>query len=251
MWMIKKWMLKNRKVQISAAAGILVLILAFIIFSESEPDDTESAARISAEKHPEGFTFFDIGAHTVFTRAIRENLQEKLGSDVLETKSTIDLTTNYSGFIESYFPELYQLHMKLNDKAGARVEHNIVKSTYRYAQKKDTPFFYVELVFSNGSKRPLFFRINAKKEALGIVDEIRAKYGEPKRTEISDKKGTALYWQKNSDVFVISKKKDRFGYPEFHMMIYFVDNIKELVSIEEKERQQRDEERKKAIEKAF
>ena len=245
-------MIKNRKVQISAAAaGILLLILAFLIFPESDKDETESEPRISAEKHPEGFTFFDLGAHTVFTKDIRKNLKDKLGSDVLETKGTIDLTTNFSGFLESYFPELYQLHMKLTDKTGARVEHNIIKLTYRYALKKNTPFFYIELVFSNYSKRPLFFRINAKKEAAGIIDEIRKKYGEPKKTEIPEGIGTALYWQRNNDVFVISKKKDRFGYPEFHLMIYFVDNIRTLISIEENERKQREDERKKAVRKAF
>ena len=178
-------------------------------------------------------------------------MEEKLGSDVLETKSTIDLTTNSRGFLKSYLPEIYRLNMKLNDETGARVEHNIIKLTYRYALKKNTPFFYVELVFSNASKRPLYFKINAKKEAAGIINEIREKYGEPQTIELPGAKGTVFQWQRDNDVFVISKKKDRLGDPEFHLMIYFVENIKDLVRLEERERKKREEVRKKAVRKAF
>ena len=244
-------LIKNRKVQISAAAVLLCLILVFIIIIAQDNDETSRSQAIITEKQEAGFTFFDMGGYTPYTDNLREELQQMLGSDVLETKSTIDLTTNYIGFLKSYFPEIHRLNMKLNDKTGARVEHNVIKLTYRYALKKNTPFFYIELVFSNYSKKPLYFKINAKKEAVDIIDEIREKYGEPQKIEISETRGTAFKWERNNDVFVISKKKDRFGFPEFHLMIYFIENIKELISIEDKERTQREEIRKKAVRKAF
>jgi hypothetical protein len=248
----KYMLIKNRKVQVSAAIAImlfLILIIIVIVFNKN--DKTPLPPATPSGKQEEGFTFFGLGGHTSYTNDIRENLRQKLGSDVLETRGTIDLTTNDTAFMELNFPDIYRLNMKLNDKSGARVEHNIIKLTYRYALKKNTPFFYIELVFSDYSKKPLYFKINAKKEGAEIIDEIRKKYGEPDKIEIPDVKETAFVWKRNTDAFVISPKKDRLGYPEFHLMIYFIENIKELISIEEEEREKREETRKEALRKAF
>lgn len=244
-----KWF-KNIKLQITigVAAVILGAVVLFLVLSSPEE---KKMPLPPVQSRQSGFTFFGVGETTVISDNIKKALKDRLGSGVLEKRGTIDLRAGDQGFLSTHFPEIYTLHTKLNDSAGARIEHNIIKLTYRYALKKDTPFFYVELVFSNDSKRPLFFRIKAKKEAAGIIDEIEKKYGKPR--EIPDTGGNnyALSWEKDNDLFIIFKNSDRFGDPEFLFMIYFSQNIKELVATETRERIQREEIRKKAVRKAF
>ncbi len=257
------WVLKNKKVKFISAVGVLVAIgiIGFLIFGNNEGDDKKyipiTSNKASTELRPEGFTFFDIGANSTYTFEMGEKLEDRLGAGVFETKGLIDLTIRYREFFETHFPELFRIHMQLNDKTGARVEHNIIKLTYRYAQRKDTPFFYVELIFSNDSKKPLFFRIKSKKEGADIVDTLKKKYG--KSIEInpsgeidpSGKDDTLLVWKKDKDYLVIWLTKDRFGDPEYHIMIYYVENIEKLIAIEKEEKRRQAETKKKAGQTAF
>jgi hypothetical protein len=250
-------------VLILSAAGVLVvlIVIGFLIFGNNEgnnkgkiPNKSEKA---SSAPRPEGFTFFDIGPDSTYTFEMREKLDDRLGAGVLETRGLIDLTISYREFFRTRFPELYGIHAQLNDETGARVEHDIIKLTYRYAQRKNTPFFYVELIFSNNSKNPLFFRIKSKKEGADIVDTLKEKYGKsmkldpPGGVNPSGDDDTLLVWKKNKDYLVIWITKDRFGDPEFHIMIYYVENIDKLIAMEKEERKRLEEAKKKAGQTAF
>ena len=108
----------------------------------------------------DSFTFFNLSKQSILSKSVRSDLNQKLGRDATEYRSIIDLDINYYGFLQKYFPSLYELNQNLNSPAGERIEHNTVKLMYRYARKENIPFDYVELVFSNYSQHPLLFRIN-------------------------------------------------------------------------------------------
>ena len=241
---------KNKKVLIPLALAAIAAGTALVLMAVF-PRDTQEPRLPPADSHTEGFTFFNVGAGTVFTESMRKALNERLGSGVVETRGTIDLKAGGPDFLKTHNPEIHRFHAQLNDSAGARVEHHITRLTYRYALKKNTPFFYVELVFSNHSDHPLYFRIRAKKEGADIIDEIRKKYGKPEEIPRSEAEEPVLRWRQGDDVFLIFQNRDRFGDPEFLLMTYFKKNIQELINIEEKERMQAEEARKQSIQKAF
>jgi hypothetical protein len=242
----------NRKFLIFAAASLLIIFIGlFIAVFERDDEKKEPVGKVPAETSPESFTFFDLDANTVFNDDIREKLRSKLGSDAIEYWSPVDLKINHGDFLKEYFRDLYELDQRLNPEEGLRFEHNTIKLTYRYARKKKLPFDYVMLIFSNYTKKPLFFKISATKEAADVVGALKKKYGEPGDIHWDRGKAKSLYWEKNKDVLITSVIEDIFGNPEYHIMIYYVNNIEKLLSREQKEKEARIEERRKAGETAF
>ena len=122
-------------------SGLAAVMLLSCSTDEQSPDYSRSQT--------EGITFFDVGAETVFSDALRDRLRKSLGPDAIAYRSTIDLEFNARGFLQREFPILHDLNQRLNTPAGERVEHDTVKLMYRYAVKENLPFSYVELVFSN------------------------------------------------------------------------------------------------------
>jgi hypothetical protein len=241
---------KNTKILISATVGFVLVIVLIVVWAYfGKPTDVSETH--SAQPSPEGFTFFDLGLSSELTENIRDGLRNKLGSDAIERRGTLDLEINYKGFLKRYFNDLNELNSRLNFPPRERVEHNIIKLMYRYAQRKEVPFKYVELVFADGTKKPLVFKIVSKKEGAIIIDTIKGKYGQHKTIQWEEEKGRSLYWQKHKSYFIISIRPDRYGNPEYHTVIYFIPNIEDLLLSEEREARQRAEEIKKKGKTAF
>jgi hypothetical protein len=186
------------------------------------------------------FTFFEIGKTTMFSKKIRDELTAKIGRDAIEYRNLINLETTDEGFLQTYFPELAALNRQLNAPAGERIEHNTIKLMYRYAQKMKIPFDYVELVFSNFSKRPILIKIDFKTDETNIVQTLKTKYGQPAVIDWKKKKGQSLYWKKDNDIFVVSLIPDQFGRPRYQIMIYFTDGIRELIKMEKTEKAEKE-----------
>lgn len=242
--------LKHPRFRISAvilSTLIVVLLIVFVQYCKKR----EGYEPTASKKSPHGFTFFEIGENTQFSNDVREKLREKLGSDAIETWNTLDLSINYNGFLQSYFPELYEINKKLNSPVGERIEHDIIKLTYRYAQTKNVPFDYVELVFSNIDKKPLLFYIKSKNEGPDIVGVVTKKYGKPTSIRWDKKGGQSIYWKKNRSVLIISIVDDRYGNPEYHTNIYYVASLEKLLSIEQAERQHKEDRIKTTGKTAF
>jgi hypothetical protein len=244
--------LKNKKIQISAGIFfVLGIVVAVVIIFAGNDYTTGNSKSAPGLKSQEGFTFFELGVDSELTNNIRDELRAKLGSDAVEKWTTLDLGVNYKGFIQNHFKTLDQLNQRLNFPPGERVEHNIIKLRYRYAQRKKVPFKYVELIFSNYTKKPLLFKVASKKEGAFIVDSIRSKHGEPKTINREREEGRSLYWEKNKSFLIISILKDRYGDPEYHTVIYFVPNIEAMLSKEEQVARQREEAIKQKGKTAF
>lgn len=228
----------------------MLLGLALLLFP-SCGDKKESTQGQSQTVQSDSFTFFDLGQHSKLSKSVRNNLNQRLGRDAVQYRGIIDLEINYYGFLQNYFPSLDELNQRLNFPPGERVEHNTIKLMYRYAQKENVPFDYVELVFSNYTQFPLVFKINFQTDEANILQTLKSKYGEPQLIDWQEKGGQSMYWKKNNDLLIVSLPRDQFGNPEYHIMIYFAENIKKLLDTERKEKEKSEQQRAKSGKKAF
>lgn len=214
-------------------------------------DNRESAETVPQTVNPESFTFFELGTNTKLTEQIRKDLGKKLGRDAIERRSILDLNTNYAGFIKKYLPNIDELNRKINFPPGERVEHNTVKLMYRYAQRENAPFDYVALGFWEFTKTPLLFKINFQIDETGIVETLKAKYGPPQIIDWKEENGKSMVWRKNMDVLLVSEVPDQFGQHGYQIVIYFVQNLKQLIERETNELTKREQQRAKSGERAF
>jgi hypothetical protein len=241
--------LSNKKI---AAFTIIFLALCFsVFFSCMEPGNNNQAKPPDSKAlYPESFTFFDLGSNTKLSDDLLKNLSRQLGSYSIEKMTILDLVIQNRTVFGNHFPDLFELNRKLNDEKGARIEHNITNLTFRYLQNENTPFEYVKLTFSNYSNKPLLFSITSRKKEAYIVDTLKEKYGEPGKINWEDGKSLSLVWEKNRDFLVFSRISERGSF-KYNIMIYFVNNIENLLQIEQDEIRKREEERKKAGKTAF
>lgn len=200
---------------------------------------------------PDSFTFFDLGANARFDSQMRENLKNRLGSDSIAYRGTIDLIGTDKKFFQTHFDRLYELHMALNSPTGERVEHNIVKLTYRYSWRQDSPFKYVDLIFSNYTGLPLIFSIVMTQEGAGILDTLIQKYGNPLAVDDDQSSGKIQYWEKDRDILIVSVSPDRLGNLEYRVTIYFVNSLSMLLETEREENRLREEKIRRAADRAF
>jgi hypothetical protein len=204
--------------------ALLAAILAVMTVACGEKEATEKRA---ANPAPESFTFFELGSNSVLSKAVRKNLAARLGRDAIEHRSVLDLEINYPGFLKAHFPHLDQLNQKLNSPPRERIEHNTIKLMYRYAQNKNVPFDYVELIFSNYTQTPILFR------------------------EWEEATGTSFYWSKADDELIVSLVPDRFGDSEYQIVIFFTESLNQIIRTEAAEKEAREQQRAKSGKSAF
>jgi hypothetical protein len=235
---------------VGVAALVMIAIVAVVVLMGGDKG-IDPSLPVAAAPPVDSFTFLKVGAGTRFSSSLRSSLSDYLGSDGIERKGTVDLLTQPRDLLYTRFPTLHALHRDLNNDQGARVEHHITRLTYRYPGRQNTWFKYVELVFSNYTARPLYFRITLNKEGTATLETIRQKYGDPKTVASSLGTDAVLYWEKSGDFLIVSRMKDRFGDPEYHVMFYFVANLQHLLDVERKEIEIKEKKLKQAGKTAF
>ncbi len=211
-------------------SGLIILLLISLISLAACSGDRSKESMTTAP--PEGFTFFELGSNSILSDQTRDRLKERLGSEAIERRGTIDLSIHSSEFLKRYFPHLDQLNRKLNWPPRERVEHNITKLMYRYASKNQLPFNYVELFFSGYTRKPVLFRIHASAKGADLIEPLKEKYGTPQEIPWSETGERTLFWQKQSDVFTVSQTRNRFGETEYLFCIFHVVNIEKLIERE-------------------
>ncbi|MFZ1201002.1 MAG: hypothetical protein WAO07_12610, partial [Desulfobacterales bacterium] len=227
---------------------LFMLAVALLLLSCST-DERPPAE--SSKSQTDGITFFDVGADTVFSDALRERLRKSLGPDAIEYRGTMNLAFNEKGFLQRHFAGLAQLNQRLNTPPGERVEHDTVKLVYRYAARENLPFSYVELVFSNSTGKPLYIQIRSRKDLADIIQTLEAKYGPPQAIDQPADAGRYFFWTDRGDVLLVAIVPTWRGDQESRMVIYYVDNLEKLIAAEEKERREKEEARRRAGEKIF
>jgi len=79
---------------------------------------------------------------------------------------------------------------------------------------------------------------------------MKEKYCDPAIKNWEDGKSLSMVWEKNRDFLIFSRISERGSF-KYSTMIYFVNNIENLLQIEQYEIKKREEERKKAGKTAF
>lgn len=214
-------------------------------------DKQETAPPQPSPEHSDSFTFFDIGENTIISGKVREGLNKILGDDAIEPRNIIDLEINYEGFLKEYFEDLDKLNKKLNSPIGDRVEHNTVKLMYRYMQNKNDSFEYVELIYSEYTRRPVLIKIHFKKDGVNTIETLKQKYGAPESIKWGGETSKSLYWKKNNDLLILSFVPDQFGRPKCQIIIYFKNALEKLLKDEQKEKEKTRRERSNSGKTAF
>ena len=239
------------KLKIIKTISFFVITIILILLGISCGDKEETGSPQPAPEHSDSFTFFDIGKNTIISDKVRESLNKTLGDDAIERRNILDLEINYDGFLKEYFADLDKLNKKLNSPLGERVEHNTVKLMYRYMQNKNVSFDYVELVYSEYTRRPVLIKIHFKKDGLNTVETLKKKYGTPESINWGGESSKSLYWKKNNDVLILSFVPDQFGKPECQINIFFKNALEKLLETEQKEKEKTRRERTKSGKTAF
>jgi len=222
-----------------------------IFLSVSCGDKEETGLPRPAPEQSDSFTFFDIGKNTIISGNVRERLNKTLGDDAIERRNILDLEINYKGFLKEYFTDLDKLNKKLNSPLGERVEHNTVKLMYRYMQNKNVSFDYVEVVYSEYTRRPVLIKIHFKKDGLNTIETLKQKYGAPESINWGGETSKSLYWKKSNDLLILSYVPDQFGKPKFQIIIYFKNALEKLLKDEQEEKEKTRREQTKSGKTAF
>jgi hypothetical protein len=230
-------MMKALPLEAIRALRTALTVLLIALATGCGGDGQESDAGSKTGQANESFTFFDIGATSQYSDATRRSLENKLGNDAISHRNMIKLEINDTGFLKRHFPELDDLNRQLNSRIGDRIDHDTVKLMYRYARKRDVPFEYVEIQFSDDSGHPLTIDIRFGEDRLGTVGRLKEKYGPPNRLEEEQGAGKTLFWRKNQDYLLVSMKPDQFGNIEHRLVIYFTENLRDLIRAEQTDRQ--------------
>lgn len=216
---------------------LICLILALFFLSCSPEKEGPDADAI--QELPVTFSFFDVDANTPLSSGLKSRLGSILGDAAISNQNTIDLSLNLEPqFLQKHFPRLHKLNRDLNSPLGERVEHNTTKITYRYATKKNLPFTYVELLFSNYTRMPLIIRVLFQKDTLDIRTSLEEKYGSPVEVPWEQENGKTLFWKKNDDFLLYCFVPNQFGVPEYRVTIYFTHRIASLLEMEGKMKKQ-------------
>ena len=237
-------------IPLSRYLSVVAVCLWLLIIGCSGDNDGDAVGN-TPSTNVSGFRFLDLKAASRLDDSLRRNLRENLGSDAIWRRSPLDLEINYDGFLKQHFVELYRLNRRLNYAPRERVEHDVSKLMYRYPQKKNLPFTYIELVFAGSNGEPLVFNIRAKQDGAAVVETLEDKYGIPGRIEWNGGKNHALYWRNPGELMIASVVEDRYGQPEYGISIFFVDHLKNLVEDEERQRRQMQKQKEKAGKTAF
>lgn len=236
----------TRKTRFMTAVWLLSLgLLAAVSCSSEEKID------IQQQNAGEGFTFFDVHHNSVYSKQLRDRLVGTLSSDAVENRSVINLEIVQKGFLEQVFPRLDGLNRRLNYPPGERIEHPTVKLMYRWAGRKNLPFNYVELLFAEGTRKPLTIKIESTSDISDIVESLSEKYGSPTVLQLQQRRGEVRYWEDNRDVFLVAALYRRNERPLYRMMIYYADNLEEFILAEEKRRQELEEKQQREGRSAF
>jgi hypothetical protein len=95
------------------------------------------------------------------------------------------------------------------------------------------------------------FHTTAKQEGATVLQTLEEKYGQPNTAAWDNGEQKALFWRNPGELMIVYVLRDRFDTPEYQVQLLFLDAIEELVLTEEKEREARQQEKKKAVRDAF
>lgn len=224
----------KEKTPVSLTLQVLTILVISAWLAVAGCSDGAPTLEHEVKTYPETFSFMDVGINTSYSRPLRQQLGNLLGGDSTQNNNTIELEINRENFLQDYFSDFHSINQTLNTPPRERVEHKSIKLMYRYAQKKGLAFDYVEFLFSEYTLTPLLIRVHFRFDDLGIGQMLTDKYGKP--VFLDWNKGqphsTALVWEKNGDLMILSTIPDQLGRPNYQINIYFKDRLKDFIKTE-------------------
>lgn len=225
------------------ALGLRRLVPAIVLFcllsacSKQEPKEGDNP-----ETQSKGFTFLDLGANTKVTDALRDRLEERLGSEAIVRHTTIDLDAEAPGMLADHFSDLAELNQQLNWPPRERVEHAVTKLTYRYIDPAALPFDKVILLFAVPTGRPVLLNAYAGEAGASLLPPLQEKYGPPK--DISWQGRQTRVWTQGQDRLLFTAWRDQYDRPRYTITIYYTANLKTLLKLERQGKTRQAEETK-------
>ena len=229
----------------------LILALIMLLALSGACSGHSDEERTAPKTPPQGFTFFDLDDNTVLTDAVRSRLSRHLGSDSITQKTTLDLNFDGDDLLQTHFPELHRLNKGLNWPPLERVEHDTVRLMYRFARRNNLPFSYVELTFAAEPRTPLLIKIETQADGDAVLKGLIDKYGPPQEIPLAQEDRRVQYWRKKDDIFLVYIHRNRYAEIVYRFVIYYTDNLKQLLADEQARREKREDRRRKAGQTAF
>jgi hypothetical protein len=144
--------------------------------------------------------------------------------------TTIDLDTNFPGFLGDHIADLAELNRQLNWPPRERVEHAVTQLTYRYIDPSELPFDKVVLLFADPTGLPLLLNAYAGSAGAALLASLEEKYGSPR--EIAWEGGRTQIWSQGQDRLLFTAWRDQYDRPRHTITIYYTVNLKALMRIE-------------------
>ena len=242
---------QNKILMTCLLAGLLVLMLTSIIALTRSKRDITRSEGVPTDAAPAGFSFFDIQAETILSRALREELADQLGPDAISRRGLIDLVLINTAFTQTHFPEIHRYQQALNPVPGGRREYAVTTLTYRRAHLKGLPFRLIHLVFYQKTGKPLYLVVESAANDPELFATLQAKWGQPERFEGSREGDYALVWRKPDELLCGVSIRRRGGRIERQLRFYFMANIGDLVAQERADEEARRRQTDKAKQRAF
>jgi hypothetical protein len=60
-----------------------------------------------------------------------------------------------------------------------------------------------------------------------------------------------MFWKQNHDFLIVSRVPDQFNNPEYKLVIYYIDNLEQLIETERKEKEQKQQQEAQKGKAAF
>jgi hypothetical protein len=212
----------------------------FCLLSACSKQEPKGAS--GSEAQTKGFTFLDLGANTKVTDAVRDRLEQRLGSEAIVRHTIIDLDAEAPGFLAAHFSDLAELNRKLNWPPRERVEHAVTQLTYRYIDPAELPFEKVVLLFADPTGLPVLLNAYAGEAGASLLPPLKEKYGPPQ--EITWRGRHTQVWTQGQDRLLFTAWRDQYDRPRYTIDIYYTANLKRLLKIEQKDKTKQGEDAK-------
>lgn len=203
---------------------VFVVIISFILTFTNKSNIQLS--KTAHESPSESFSFFSVGENTILTRSKLEKLRKILGQERLENITPVFLDFIHEGWLPSHFQAMKDKDAFFTKKHLIQpIASNTLKLYYRYARQYNVPFSDILFIFSAYDKKPLFLKLKLPGNAEIIKESLQRNHGNPESIQKDTTEGSFYLWQHQNDFLLTATLSDRFGKPETHIFIAYMDNL--------------------------
>jgi len=148
-------------------------------------------------------------------------------------KSLVDLRFGPPGTLEALFPDLAELHRRLNSPLGERREHDVLRLSYHYPRRENLPFKSVMLLFDGRDGVPLLFDVHFTVDGEALLATLADHYGPPEDQLPAGDGGWVRWWRQPGAVLMAALLPDRKGRARYLVRYLFTAHLEQLAARED------------------